>query len=52
MVKQVDYTRNRFSLKWLQISMSDHHFPNLREMFAGDILKKLNNGVESMDFKV
>jgi hypothetical protein len=38
--------RNRFNLKWLQISMSYHHFHNLREMFGGDLFKKLTNGVE------
>jgi hypothetical protein len=30
-----------------------HMFPNLREVFQGELLKKLNDGVEeSMDFLV
>jgi hypothetical protein len=44
--------RNRFNLTWLQISMSYYRFPNLTEMFAGDLSKKLTKGVESMDFKL
>jgi hypothetical protein len=40
------------SVKWLRISMSYHQFPNLREMLAGDLSKKLTDGVELMDFKV
>jgi hypothetical protein len=44
--------RNKFDLKWLRISMSYHHFPNMREMLQGDILKKLTECIKSMDFKV
>jgi hypothetical protein len=29
-----------------------HRFPNLREMSARDLSKKLTDGVASMDFKV
>jgi hypothetical protein len=43
---------NRFDPKWLQISMSYHHFPNTMEIFAGDLANKLTDRVESMDFKV
>jgi hypothetical protein len=32
--------------------MMYHHSPNLREMFAGDLSKKLTNRVKLMDFKV
>jgi hypothetical protein len=44
--------RNKFDLKWLRISMSYHRFPNMRDLLAGDLLKKLSEGVESLDFKV
>jgi hypothetical protein len=44
--------RNKFDLRWLRISMSYHRSPNMREMLAGDLSKKLSKGVESFDFKV
>jgi hypothetical protein len=50
--KWLKLLRNRFDLKWLRILMSYHHFPNLRELLVGNLLKKLTEGVESMDFKV
>jgi hypothetical protein len=44
--------KSKFDLPWLRISMSYHRFPNMREMLAGDLSKKLSEGVESFDFKV
>jgi hypothetical protein len=44
--------RNKFDLRWLQISLSYHRFSNMREMMAGDLSKKLSEGVKSLDFKV
>jgi hypothetical protein len=32
--------------------MSYHRFPNMRDLLAGDLSKKLSEGVESMDFQV
>jgi len=43
--------RNKYKLKWLRISMSYHKFANLRELFQGDLTKKIMDGVESIDFK-
>jgi hypothetical protein len=50
--KTLKKLRNKFDLKWLRISMSYHRFPNMRDLLAGDLSKKLSEGVESMDFQV
>ena len=42
--------QNKYNLKWLRISMSYHKFPNLREIFQGDLASKLMEGVQSKDF--
>jgi hypothetical protein len=45
--------RNKFDLKWLRISMLLYHrFPNMRELLAGDLSKKISKGVKLIDFKV
>jgi hypothetical protein len=35
---------------WLRVSMSYHKFSNLREIFQGDLNRKLMDGIESRDF--
>jgi len=41
----------KFNLQWLRVSMSYHRFTNLREIFQGDLSRKLTMGVTSLDFK-
>ena len=48
--KMLKRLRDRFDIKWLRISMSHHRFPNLRQVFQGDLAAKLVEGVESLDF--
>ena len=36
--------RNKHGLTWLRISMSYHKFPNLREIFQGDLNRKETHG--------
>jgi hypothetical protein len=43
--------KKRFNLGWLRISMSYHRFTNLREMFQGDLSRKLTLDVTSKDFE-
>ncbi|CAB9517283.1 expressed unknown protein [Seminavis robusta] len=38
------------TLKWIRPAMSYHRFTNLREIFNGDIMTKLNTGIVSLDF--
>jgi GIY-YIG catalytic domain len=44
-------TKKCFNLKWLRVSMSYHRFTNLRELFQGDLSKKLTMNVASQDFE-
>jgi hypothetical protein len=37
--------RNKDGLTWLRISMSYHKFSNLREIFQGDLNRKLMDGI-------
>ena len=39
-----------FGLRWLRLSMSYHRFPNLRQMFAGDLGRKMTEGLQSLNF--
>jgi hypothetical protein len=43
--------RNKHGLTWLRHSMSYHKFSNLREIFQGDLTRKLMDGVVSRDFR-
>ena len=43
--------KEKFKLSWLRVGMSYHRFTNLREIFQGDLSKKLTEDVESKDFK-
>lgn len=38
------------TLSWLRVSMSYHRFPNIRELFQGDLNTKLVEGVNSLDY--
>jgi len=38
-------------LTWLCVSMSYHRFPNMRELFQGDLNTKLNCNIISLDFQ-
>jgi hypothetical protein len=50
--KTIREVKSRFpSLTWLRVSMSYHHFSNLRELFQSDLNTKLNNAVISKDFQ-
>jgi len=39
------------TLTWLRVSMSYHRFSNMRELFQGDLNKKLNRNIISKDFQ-
>ena len=41
---------NKHGLMWLRFSMSYHRFSNLRDIFQGDLNRKLMDGVLSCDF--
>ena len=43
--------KKKHSLHWLRVSMSYHKFTNLRELFNGDIMAKINKNVISKDFQ-
>ena len=43
--------RDKHGLKWLRCSMSHHRFSNLREIFQGDLEKKMMKGIESQNFR-
>jgi len=50
--KTIAKVKARFpSLSWLRVSMSYHRFPNMRELFQGDLNAKLNVGLISTDFQ-
>jgi hypothetical protein len=50
--KTIREVKSRFpSLTWLCVSMSYHHFSNLRELFQSNLNTKLNNAVISKDFQ-
>ena len=42
--------RDKYNLKWLRTSMSYHRFPNLGEIFQGDLNTKLMDNITSKDF--
>jgi hypothetical protein len=42
--------RNKHELTWLRVTMSYHKFSNLREIFQGDLNRKLMDGIISRDF--
>jgi hypothetical protein len=43
--------KNFPELSWLRVSMSYHRFMNVREIFQGDLNKKVTEGVVSLDFR-
>jgi GIY-YIG catalytic domain len=43
--------KKKYNLGWLRISMSYHRFTNLRELFQGDLSRKLTKDVISKDFE-
>jgi hypothetical protein len=49
--KMIREVKEKFKLSWLRISMSYHRFTNLREIFQGDLSKKLTLDVISKDFE-
>ena len=42
--------KSNFDLKWLQLKMLYHRFPNLQEMFNGDLQNEIMQNIESVDF--
>ena len=46
-----DIKRKFESLNWLCVSMSYHRFPNLRELFQGDLNGKINKDLVSLDYR-
>jgi len=44
-------TKDKFNLQWLRVSVSHHRFTNLREVFQGDLSRKLTVGLTSQDFE-
>jgi GIY-YIG catalytic domain len=49
--KTIKEIKDKFKLSWLRVSMSYHRFTNLREIFQGDLSRKLTLGVISKDFE-
>jgi len=43
--------KDKFNLQWLRSSVSYHRFTNLREVFQGDLSRKLTVGLTSQDFE-
>jgi len=43
--------KDKFNLQWLRVSMSYHRFTNLREIFQGDLSRKLTVRLTSQDFE-
>jgi len=43
--------KDKFNLQWLRVSMSYHRFTNVREIFQGDLSRKLTVGLTSQDFE-
>jgi len=43
--------KDKFNLQWLRLSMSYHKFTNLREIFQGDLSRKLTVGLTSKEFE-
>ena len=41
--------KKAYGLTWLRVSMAYSRFPNLREIFQGDLSKKLTDGLLSLD---
>ncbi len=42
--------KTKHDLQWLRVKMSYHRFSNMKEVFASDLLSKLNHDIQSMDF--
>jgi hypothetical protein len=42
--------QNNHELTWLRLTMSYHKFSNLREIFQGDLNRKVMDGIISRDF--
>ena len=42
--------QNKFNIKWLRVSILYHKFPNVRELFQGNLITKLNKHIELVDF--
>ncbi len=49
--KTISKLKQRFGLTWIRTQMSYHRFTNLREIFQGDLTRKLTLDVESKDFQ-
>jgi hypothetical protein len=49
--KTIKEVQKKFNLGWLRVSMSYHRFTNLREIFQGDLSRKLTLDVISKDFE-
>jgi len=43
--------KDKFNLQWLRVSVSYYRFTNLREIFQGDLSRKLTVGLTSQDFE-
>jgi len=43
--------KDKFDLRWLRFSMSYKRFSNVRELYRADLDRKLDEGLESEDFK-
>ena len=49
--KIISNIQSNFDLKWLRLKMSYHIFPNLQEMFNGDLQNKIMQNIESITKK-
>ncbi|CAB9514199.1 expressed unknown protein [Seminavis robusta] len=49
--KVINDLKKSHGLEWIRTSMSYHRFTNLREMFMGDLSRKLTNDVISTEFQ-
>ena len=43
--KKIKQLKEEYNLTWLRVSMSYHRFPNVKELFNGDLLEKLMDGI-------
>ena len=47
----INELKKKYDLPWIRGSMSYHRFPNLREIFNGDLNSKLNREIISRDYQ-
>ena len=46
--KKIKELKEKWGLSWLRFSMSHHRFPNIGQMFRGDLLRKVMAGIDDV----